>query len=368
MRVLMISKACLVGAYQTKLEEIGKSKDIELMVLVPPSWNDPAGRIDLERRHTDGYSLVADPIRFNGNYHLHYYPSLKKRLESFGPNIVHIDEEPYNLATWLAWRQARAKGAKTLFFSWQNIEKRYPFPFSALESQVLAGTNYAVFGNQDAAKVWQNKGYAGPYKVIPQFGVDPEFFAPVLKRDDGRGFVIGSANRRLVYEKGVDLLLRAAADLPGIWRLHVAGEGPEKARLQQLAQELGIAHQVYFDGAISSAQMPDYLRQMDALVLSSRTLPGWKEQFGRVLIEAMSCTVPVVGSDSGEIPNVVGPAGLLFPEGDIGALRAHLLELMQSPQRRQELGRLGRERVLQQFTQTQVAARTVDVYHEMVAF
>jgi glycosyltransferase involved in cell wall biosynthesis len=114
--------------------------------------------------------------------------------------------------------------------------------------------------------------------------------------------------------------------------------------------------------------MPDYLRQMDALVLSSRTLPGWKEQFGRVLIEAMSCTVPVVGSDSGEIPNVVGPAGLLFPEGDIGALRAHLLELMQSPQRRQELGRLGRERVLQQFTQTQVAARTVDVYHEMVAF
>ena len=99
MRVLMISKACLVGAYQTKLEAIASHDDVDLTVIVPPSWDDPAGPIQLERKHTKGYELLVDPIRFNGRYHLHYYPTLKKRLAQIKPDVVHIDEEPYNYAT-----------------------------------------------------------------------------------------------------------------------------------------------------------------------------------------------------------------------------------------------------------------------------
>ncbi len=365
MRVLMLSKACLVGAYQTKLEMIGQSEDVDLLAIVPPYWDDPAGRIDLERSHTQGYTLLADPIRFNGNYHLHYYPKLKQRLDEFKPDIVHIDEEPYNLATWLAWRQAQARGAQTLFFSWQNLQRSYPIPFRNMEQQVLAGVDYAIMGNQDSVAVWQNKGYRGRCQVIPQFGVDPDQFHPPQRRESGRGFVIGSANRRLVEEKGVDLLLLAAAKLPGIWRLHIAGDGPQKQPLQKLARELGIDRQVHFDGAVSSAQMPGYLRQMDVLTMCSRTLPNWKEQFGRIMAEAMACEIPVIGSDSGEIPNVIGSAGLVFPEGDVDALRACLLELMQSEEKRRSLGREGRRRVLEHYTQAQIAAQTVDVYREM---
>ena len=367
MRVLMLSKACLVGAYQTKLEMIGQTEDIDLLAIVPPFWNDPAGRIDLERSHTEGYTLLADPMRFNGDYHLHYYPKLRQRLDEFQPDVVHIDEEPYNLATWLAWRQSRARGAKTLFFSWQNIERGYPFPFSSMEKQVLSGVDFAIMGNHDSAVVWHNKGYNGPYEVIPQFGVDPERFHPSTHPESGRGFIIGSANRRLVKEKGVDLLLQAATKLPGIWRLHIAGEGPEKESLRGLARELGIERHVHFDGAISSEQMPPYLRQMDVLALCSRTQPNWKEQFGRVLVEAMSSEIPVVGSNCGEIPNVIGEAGLIFPEENIGALHAHLLELMQSEERRRVLGKAGRRRVLENYTQAQIAMQTVAVYREMIA-
>jgi glycosyltransferase involved in cell wall biosynthesis len=98
------------------------------------------------------------------------------------------------------------------------------------------------------------------------------------------------------------------------------------------------------------------------LVLPSRSRPNWKEQFGRVLIEAMSCAVPVIGSTSGELPNVIGAAGLTFPEEDVTALAAHLHGLWQDPARRAELGALGRERVLAHYTQRKIAQQTVDVW------
>ena len=365
MRILMISKACLVGAYQTKLEAIAQFDEIDLTVIVPPVWRDRAGPVHLERSHVKGYQLFVDPINFNGQYHLHYYPRLKDRVTAFQPDILHMDEEPYNLATWLAVRQAHSVGAKSLFFSWQNIYKEYPFPFNRMEKHVLDGVDYAIMGNEASVKVWRRKGYGGPYAVIPQFGVDPEAFRPPDRRDSGRGFTIGSAGRRLVPEKGVDLLIQAVAKLPGIWRLRIAGDGPERLALEQLAIELGIGDRVQFDGVIPSNQIPAYLGQLDVMVMPSRTLPNWKEQFGRALVEAMACEVVVVGSDSGEIPNVIGEAGLVFPENDIDALYQSLHSLLRDEALRNELRKEGRARVLEEFTQQQVAARTVAIYREL---
>ncbi|MFQ5399695.1 MAG: glycosyltransferase [Anaerolineae bacterium] len=362
----MLSKACQVGAYQTKLEEIARFDDVELAVIVPPFWRDPSGLVTLERAHTTGYQLLVDPIRFNGHYHLYYFHRLKQRLAQLRPDIVHIDEEPYNLATWLAMRQARAVGARPLFFSWQNLNRRYPFPFSWMQRQVLNGVDFAIMGNQEAVEVWRAKGYRGRSAVIPQFGVNPEIYSPRQHRDEGQGVVIGSANRRLVREKGVDLLIRAAARLPGAWQLRIAGDGPERPSLERLAKELGIAERVQFVGNISSGQMSAFLRELDILVLASRTLPNWKEQFGRVLVEAMACEVVVVGACSGEIPNVIGTTGLIFPEDDIEALYADLQRLMQSAELRAELGKKGRQRVLERYTQAQIAAQTVVVYRDMM--
>ncbi|MBE9507666.1 MAG: glycosyltransferase, partial [Chloroflexi bacterium] len=173
MRILMISKACLVGAYQRKLEEIARFPDVELMVAVPQSWREGSRVIRMERAHTTGYELVVEPIAFNGNFHLHFYPRLGRLIRAFAPDIVHVDEEPYNLATFHALRLARRSGARVLWFTWQNLNRRYPPPFRLIERYNLRHTDYAIAGSAGAAAVWREKGYAGPLAVIPQFGVDP---------------------------------------------------------------------------------------------------------------------------------------------------------------------------------------------------
>jgi glycosyltransferase involved in cell wall biosynthesis len=129
---------------------------------------------------------------------------------------------------------------------------------------------------------------------------------------------------------------------------------------------LALDGQVAFDAARPSGDVPAYLNQLDVLVLPSRTQSNWKEQFGRVLVEAMACGVPVVGSTCGEIPNVVGDAGLVFPEGDTDALRGRLNQLMTTPELRCRLGQAGRERVLAHFTQAEIARRTVELYRALL--
>lgn len=363
-RVLMLSKACLVGIYQRKLEEIARL-GVDLLTLVPPSWRDERGETQLERAYTDGYRLETVPIVFNGSFHLHAYPGLGRRLRAFRPHIVHIDEEPYNLATWQALVHARRAGARTLFFSWQNIERAYPPPFSWGERWTLAHVDRAIAGTESAAQVWRAKGYRGPLDVIPQFGVDADLFAPGAETPP-RPFTIGYFGR-LVEEKGVALLLRAAARLPDPdWRLLLVGGGPQRAALEALAQQMGLSAHMCFRDQVPSTHMPALYREVDALALPSLTRPNWKEQFGRVLIEAMSSGVPVVGSDSGAIPDVIGAAGLVFPEGDSDALAAHLARLQASADLRARLGQQGRARVLACFTHRRVAAATVEVYREML--
>jgi glycosyltransferase involved in cell wall biosynthesis len=359
MRVLMLSKACIVGIYQRKLEAIAR-RGVTLLTLVPPSWRDERGEQPLERVYTDGYQLESIPIWFNGNFHLHVYPTLRHYMRAFQPDIVHIDEEPYNAATWHALYLARQMGAKTLFFTWQNIVRQYPAPFAWGEQWVYRQADYALAGTASAGDVLRAKGFASGVSVIPQFGTDPDLFRPCDAVAE-RPFTIGYIGR-LVEEKGVRLLLEAAAGLPGDWRLRLVGGGPLRAELEAQANQLGIADRVAFIGQIASTDMPPQYHELDVLVLPSLTRPNWKEQFGRVLVEAMASGIPVIGSDSGAIPDVIGEAGIITHEGDTAALRNSIVQLMTYSEQRAKLRELGRAHVLAHFTHDSVADATVQVY------
>ncbi|MFQ5576172.1 MAG: glycosyltransferase [Anaerolineae bacterium] len=372
----MISKALVVGAYQKKLEEIAAAGDINLTVVVPPAW----GQTRLETVHTRGYQLVVTGAAFNGNFHLHYYPRLKKIVAAAAADVIHIDEEPYNLATFHAMRLAKRVNAKTVVFTWQNLKRKYPPPFSWMERYVLKHADALIAGNAEARRVWQAKGYAGPVRQIPQFGVDPAMFyrrrrihrvskpSVALRRSARRpsqpSMTLGYVGR-LVEEKGVEILLRAASKLSGPWNMQIIGRGPERQRFERMAQWLGIQSRVTFDRQLPSTHMPNYLSGLDVLVLPSLSRPNWKEQFGRVLIEAMACEVVTVGARSGAIPEVIGRAGLLFEEGNVDALRQQLQRLLDDVSLRESLRQAGQQRVLNHYTHAAIAQHTVALYRQL---
>jgi glycosyltransferase involved in cell wall biosynthesis len=360
----MVSKACIVGIYQRKLEAIAR-EGIDLQVIVPPSWHDERGETKLERVYTEGYQLEVLPMRFNGNFHLHYYVGLGAKIRAFQPQIVHIDEEPYNVATWQSLIHAQRIGAKSLFFSWQNIYRDYPIPFRQGESWVLKTIDYALVGTESAGEVWRQKGYQGGMAVIPQFGTDTNLFQPSAASMN-RPFTIGYFGR-LVEEKGIPTLLDAVTGLQGDWRLRILGGGPMLTALQHQVQVNQIADKVEFIAHVGSIEMPAQYHTLDAFVLPSLTRPNWKEQFGRVLIEAMASGVPVIGSNSGAIPDVIGDAGLIFPEGHADALCQQLRLLEANPAYRAELAAKGRARAVAHFTHDQVARDTVAIYRKMMA-
>ncbi len=364
MRVTLLSRAFVRSPYQRKAELIAADESVELTVAAPPKWRDETWTQHLERAHTTGYRLVETPIVFPGSFHLHFYPRFGQVLDAAPPHFAHIDEEPYNLATYLALRSSARRGARCIFFTWQNLNRHYPPPFSWFERYAYSTSSGAIAGSAGAEQVLRQKGFKLPVWVIPQFGVDPEVYSPPAAARTGVPLAVGYVGR-VVPSKGVDLLVEALAGLDRQWRLEVVGDGPSRPEIEELARNSGVGAQVTFRSWLAGSDLPGFYRSLDVLVLPSRSTPSWIEQFGRVLIEAMACEVACIGSSCGEIPQVLGDAGLVFPEGDAQALAAHLRRLASDGDLRQELGRAGRQRVLERFTMARIAADTVQVYHQV---
>jgi glycosyltransferase involved in cell wall biosynthesis len=375
MKIVMLSKALVSGAYQKKLEELARIPDISLVAYVPPLWKEPLiGTIRLERQFTHGYRLDVLPIYANGYHHVYWFAGVQRMLAREQPDVLHIDEESFNLATYLALRVAKAAGVRCCFFNWANIDRFYPPPFCFFEQYAFRHASYAIAGNHEAATLIQRHGYQGRLAVLPQFGVDPDLFAPASPAPTSRKtngvtapkpFIVGYLGRLIAW-KGVLDLVDVMATLPPHMHLWLVGDGDLRPELEARIHALGLQERVIIRPAVKSVDVPSVLHQLDALVLPSQTQPNWKEQFGRVLIEAMSCGIPVAGSSSGEIPNVIGDAGLVFAERDKQALRLALERLMLDEPLRRQLIIRGREHVLQNYTQAALAQKYANVYREMM--
>ncbi len=345
--------------------------DIDLCVLTPHRWLH-YGKWRLPERPQDasfGYRAgrVAWPWVGPAQYYLHWYPRLASLLKAFRPDIIDLWEEPWGLvsaqACWL--RNRLLPATRIIAETEQNIDKALPPPFESFRRYTLRNANFAVGRNAESIGVLRNKGYDGPASVVPN-AVDTGVFRPMERENCRRelgvsGFVAGYVGR-LVEEKGlmdmVDALPFCSSDVT----LLFVGTGPFQEALQRRATAIGKAGQARFLGSRPLDELARVMNALDVLVLASRTTPSWKEQFGRVIIEAQACGTPVIGSDSGAIPEVIGSGGLVVPERNPMALAQALEEMRSRPEQRQRMGALGRQQVEKQYTWERVAQQMRDIY------
>ncbi|MBI3241682.1 MAG: glycosyltransferase family 4 protein [Chloroflexi bacterium] len=274
-------------------------------------------------------NLISLPTLFTGrNNAFLYRANLRRILLQARPDVLHIEQEPVSLVMvqWLF--AARGLPIKITFFIWENLARRLSPLQRWIEGLTLNQAKGCIAGNTEAANLLRAKGFSGKIVVSPILGIDSTKSHSEPRSGKGK-FTVGFVGR-LVREKGIRVLNEAVRGLDA--RLLAVGKGPESVNGE-------------VTGGVRPEQVNDYLRQMDVLVLPSLTTPKWKEQFGRVLIEAMACGLPVIGSNSGAIPETIGDTGLIVPEGDVAALRAAIVRLKDDAKLRAELSRRGLERV-----------------------
>lgn len=387
MKILVASHSYIVDLNCEKWRVLANLEPgIEVTIVVPKSWKPGGVMKDVvkTRFRQEGSFRVVPISNFSQNNQglLTFGTDLIGLLREFRPNIIQVEQGVKSLAyaQFITLNRLLNLKAKNLFFTWWNLPYQLKFPVSWIESYNLHHTDGVVVGNQDGAKILRERGYQRSLQIMPQLGVDESLFRPQAQPELAaklgilpHEFVVGFVGR-FVPEKGLLTLLKALATLKEHpWKWLLLGRGELKAELSKQAEELGISDRLIWIESVPHDEVYRYINLMDTLVLPSETsyrfktltAVGWKEQFGHVLIEAMACQVPVIGSDSGEIPNVIGEAGLVFPEGDVSALSDRLLQLMSDRAFAQKLGQRGYERAIAHYTNHALAKDLLTFYRKL---
>ncbi|MDP2874030.1 MAG: glycosyltransferase [bacterium] len=377
MKVLIISHAYASLNNHRKLELLSGHKDLEVGLVVPkvwPSWHgqtlsEVAARINL------AYKIYPLNTHLSGNGGKYFYHpgELFQAIREFKPDIIHLEEEPWTPASFEVCLFNRLFfHQKLIFFTWENlVDLPLNFWRRLIERYTFKSATLAICGNQEAGQRIRSRGFAGAIEYLPQFGVDLGLFkktdASQLRRQlrlEGK-FVVGFVGR-YVEEKGIGTLLKAMAGLGDDVSLLLVSSSPALPdNFAKMAKELGVYEKLVPASNIPYEEISKYMNLMDVFVLPSLTTKTWKEQFGRTLVEAMACQVPVLGSSSGAIPEVIGGAGLVFKEGEAEDLKQKIVQIHSSKDFATGLSQAGYRRAQEVYAYERIASRTYEIYNQV---
>ena len=382
MKVLVISHSAIQPTYHRKFEEVSRaaqeSLPVILRVLVPDTWFENYQTLHFSRRDVSpDLSFQPGKVAFPGyGSRFFFTKGIVKHFREFRPDIIHLEEEPWSLCALqtIILRRIFCPRSALIFRTSLSIPSRLKLSFltTLIERITFKESDYAFILSRRAGEILARKGYRKGMKVSPN-GVDTRIFRKMdmshLKQKLGinKGdFVIGYTGR-LMKMKGLATLLQAFSRLAQhpVLRLLIVGSGDYRDEMLSLASQLGIREKMTLVDAVPAEDVPRYINCMDVLVLPSITTPGWVEFFGRVLVEAMVCQVPVIGSSSGEIPNVICDAGLIFQEGNEEDLKDKISTLIENSDLRRALALKGFERANSLFTWESIASDTYKTYRSL---
>jgi glycosyltransferase involved in cell wall biosynthesis len=375
-RVLSIAHSYVVALNRGLPNELAKTggKEWEVTAVAPSVFHGDLRLIPLEPSPAEGCTLEAVPVRMSRYIHVMSYGARLRDLLTRPWDLVHCWEEPYILAgaqvAW--WTQA---GVPLVYASFQNISKAYVPPFNWLEAySINRASGWIASGRTIEQTLLQRAHYKDRKRRVIPMGVDVQAFRPDaaagLAIRQSLGWegpsppVIGYLGR-FVPEKGVKLLTAALDRLQSDWLALFVGGGPLENGLRKWAA--AYPGRVRILTGVTHDRVPAYLNAMDVLCAPSQTTSRWREQFGRMLIEAFACGRAVVASDSGEIPFVVGDAGVTVGESDVEAWTKSLEELLNSPERRRDLGGRGLERAHRHYSWPVVASQYLEFFEEILS-
>lgn len=322
---------------------------------------------------------IALDTRKQGNELLYTYnhKQLFSLIKTFQPDVLHVEQGAGAFSYFQANSYIKLLRLKTkcVFFTWINWHTEFPFKqrliLTPIEKMNLLCSSGAIAGNHDAKKILQEKGFKKPILVLPQLGISLEIFKPHQKNVRPNTTKYIAYIGRIVEEKGVFLLVNAFLELcknfPD-WKLVIIGKGDAEHRLRSFVATHNAHHRIDFCRPIPHENVATVLRNIDILALPSYDTPEWREQFGHVLIEAMACNIPVIGSSAGEIPHVIGDAGLVFEQRNLQSLIAQLQTLMQDETLRHELGQKGATRVATHYSHDAIAHKTYAFWKELLNY
>lgn len=386
MKILVVSHTYIIEINRQKLLALSQLEpNLEVIIVVPRLWQ--TGGVQnkiIKSEFSQNGTLKIVPIsNFSQNHQglLTFGADLIKLLYEFRPDIIQVEQGSRSLAytQLIILNKILGLKAKNIFFTWWNLPYKLKFPISLLEAYNLHNTDGIIAGNQDGVDILRQHGYKRLIKVMPQLGVNEKLFKPQYQPElqaklgiKANDFVVGYVGR-FVEEKGLLTLAKALDNIKKYpWKWLLIGRGSLQATVEEWARKNNLENRLIWVESVAHEEVYKYINLMNTLVLPSQTsyqfktltAIGWKEQFGHVLIEAMACQVPVIGSNSGEIPHVIGDAGLIFAEGNAEELQNCLIQLMENSELAENLAIRGRDRVLNQYTNTALARQLLYFYQQ----
>jgi glycosyltransferase involved in cell wall biosynthesis len=326
--------------------------------------------VTLLRGPADDFPLVELDAHFTSKVHVFAYSWGLRTLLRQPWDVVHAWEEPYILAGWQISRLVAAQ-TKLVYRTAQSNAKIYPPPFSWFENASMArAAGWICSGRTVEGCLRTRSGYDRPHLLSP-LGVDVDVFKPDpdarrharerLGWDVSGPPVIGFIGR-FVAAKGVRFLTQVLDQVREPFRVLFLGAGALEHELRRWGEKHGDRVRVLY---APHDDVAFYTNAMDVLCAPSQTTAGWREQFGRMLVEAMACAVPVIGSDSGEIQSVIGDAGVVVGEQDVAGWARAIEQLLVRPERRKELGAAGVELTRAQYAWPIIARKYLDFFDSL---
>ena len=370
LRVLFVSHTYIVGVNQGKLDAVAGA-DAEVGLLVPKQWN--ASQWNKYHELEQPYQRIKyypAHMYFSGRAGACFYSPLAviKAIIDFRPDIIQVEQEVFSLSALELSFFARLFNKPVVFFGWENMDRQLSSFRQWIRKYVFDRAKLIIAGNCEGGELVKKWGYPGKVEVMPQMGVDTEFFTPAENKQANSEFCIGFVGR-LSYHKGIDTLIAAGKILREqnySFRIILCGSGSDESKFREEARKLGVDELITWRGGVSHEEVPLEMQKLDLLVLPSRTVETWKEQFGHVIIEAMATGIPVVGSTCGEIPNVVGRSDLVFTEGNAEELAVILARLISDNAWYSEAAQYSLDRVHQNYSHKRIAQRLIDLWSDIL--